>query len=573
MLRRKTTLVQTALWLLPLAFLLVFYFYPLGTIIKVSIDRWLQEGLGGWNTEIIQRAIGFTFYQAGLSTLLTLLLGIPAAWLFSHFRFKGKQFLRVAVTLPFILPTVVVAAGFNALVGQSGWLNLILMKLFDLSHPPIAIQNSLLAILLAHVFYNISIVIRVISSAWEQADVRLENAARTLGAKPARVLWEITIPLLLPSILAAFLLVFLFDFTSFGVILMMGGPRFTTLEVEIYIQTMHFLNLPLASLLALIQLGFSMLITSAIIRMGRMVIVPIVPKAREDSFKKPNKFSEKMIIFSISTILCCVLLMPLLALIAQSLLVQEMVPDGSNDFRWQISLSFFRQLFNNPRQSIFYVPPVQALRNSLLYALSASCLSVTLGLMLAGVSRTNHFFRKMLNWLVMLPLGTSAVTFGLGLFLAFGLQAGAPQWYPFLIPLAHALIGLPFVLRLVEPALLAIPRNLHWAAQTLGAAPRKVWRHIDLPIIWRAALTALVYAFAISLGEFGATSFLTRPDIPTLPIAIYRYLNLPGGANYGQAMAMAVILLIVCAAGLMVVDCLQNYQVDHPNTQEMNDNA
>jgi thiamine transport system permease protein len=157
----------------------------------------------------------------------------------------------------------------------------------------------------------------------------------------------------------------------------------------------------------------------------------------------------------------------------------------------------------------------------------------------------------------MLPLGTSAVTFGLALFLAFGMSVSAPRWYPLLIPLAHALIALPFVLRLIEPALRSIPPNLKWAAATLGASPRRVWREVELPIIRRAAATAFVYAFAISLGEFGATSFLTRPDIPTLPIAVYRYLSLPGTLNFGQAMAMAVVLLVVCAASMFLVDRLQ----------------
>jgi len=213
---------RPALWLLPLAFLLIFYFYPLGRVLALSISQWVRQGLAGWNWTIVRDAVGFTRYQAALSTLLTVLLGLPAAYLFARFQFRGKEFLRVATTLPFILPTVVVAAGFNALIGPRGWLNLLLMGAFHLAQPPIAIQNTLAAILLAHVFYNLSIVIRTVAAAWEGIDARLENAARTLGASPFRVLREVTLPLLRPAILSALLLVFLFDFTSFGVILMMG---------------------------------------------------------------------------------------------------------------------------------------------------------------------------------------------------------------------------------------------------------------------------------------------------------------------------------------------------------------
>ncbi len=127
-----------------------------------------------------------------------------------------------------MLPTVVVAAGFNALLGPRGWLNLGLMSAFGLENPPVQFVGTLGAILLAHVFYNTTIVIRVVGSALSQLDPRLEGAARTLGADSRRVWRHVTLPLLRPSLLAAGTLVFLFDFTSFGVILLLGGPGFAT---------------------------------------------------------------------------------------------------------------------------------------------------------------------------------------------------------------------------------------------------------------------------------------------------------------------------------------------------------
>jgi len=555
--RKGISASRISLWLIPLAFLLVFYFYPLGRIIAVSFSQWVESGLTGWNWAIVRTAIGFTFFQAVLSTLLTVFLGIPAAFLFSRYRFRGKGLLRIISTLPFILPTVVVAAGFNALIGQKGWLNILLVQIFNLQQPPIQIQNTLAAILLAHVFYNLSIVIRVVASAWEQLDVRLENAARSLGAAPFRAFQEITLPLLLPSIISAVLLVFLFDFTSFGVILMMGGPQFTTLEVEIYIQTMQFLNLPLASLLSLIQLAFSMLITWLIVAKGRGMSMPVMPRVMQENLRIPVKRRERLFVFIMVSFLVVLLALPLIALISQSVLVPNANARNTGSGNWHLSFEYFQQLFINQRQSIFYVPPIEALRNSLVYALIASSLALALGGLLASATFKIKWLRKVIDWLVMLPLGTSAVTLGLGLFLAFSLGTSSLRWYPLLIPLAHALIALPFVLRLIEPALSSIPQNIKWAASSLGASPRKVWRYVELPIIWRAMTTALVYSFAISLGEFGATSFLTRPDIPTLPIAVYRYLNLPGSQNYGQAMAMAAILLMVCAGSMLLVDRLQ----------------
>ena len=157
----------------------------------------------------------------------------------------------------------------------------------------------------------------------------------------------------------------------------------------------------------------------------------------------------------------------------------------------------------------------------------------------------------------MLPLGASAVTLGLGFIITYGRLAGAPG-FPVLLPVAHTLAGLPFVLRSLQPALASIPPSLGQAAAVLGASPWRVWSEVELPILSRAALVGGVFAFTISLGEFGATTFLTKPDVPTLPIAVYRYLGQPGALNYGQGMAMATILLLVCAAALLAVEKLSS---------------
>jgi thiamine transport system permease protein len=154
----------------------------------------------------------------------------------------------------------------------------------------------------------------------------------------------------------------------------------------------------------------------------------------------------------------------------------------------------------------------------------------------------------------MLPLGTSAVTLGLGYLLVFNRPPLDVRTFPWLIPVAHSLVALPFVVRALQPALSSIPQSLRQAAAVLGASSLRVWVEVDLPILTRAALVSAIFAFTISLGEFGATSFLARPEYPTLPVAIYRYLSQPGELNYGQALAMSTILMFVCSLSIFLME-------------------
>lgn len=538
---RNRSLRRTlALWLLPLAFVLAFFFYPLLKILGLA-----GEGGAGMVTWLaIWRPLRFSLLQAGLSTLLTLLIGLPAAWIFGRFAFPGKRLLAALTTLPFILPVVTAAAGFNALLGPNGWLNLLAMRLLGLENPPISLLNTLGAILLGHVFYNTAIVIRLVGSAWAGLDVRLEHAARVLGASPWQALKEVTLPLLRPAVLSAALLVFLFDFTSFGVVLLLGGPRFATLEVEIYIQALQMLNLPLAGVLSLVQLGFTLLFIVLSNRLGSGVSVPLAPRLSGEGVRRPRTPAEWVFVWGGVLTLAGLLLAPLAALMARSVVSLE-----SGD----LTLAYYRELFINRRQGLFYVPPAQAALNSLLVAGLATGLALLLGMLAAYAARGKAGFSRWAETALMLPLGASAVTLGLGFIITYGKVAGAPG-FPVLLPVAHALAGLPFVLRAVQPALASIPPSLGRAAAVLGASPWRVWREVDLPILGRALLVGGVFAFTISLGEFGATTFLTKPDFPTLPIAIFRFLGQPGALNYGQAMAMATLLLLVCAAALLLVD-------------------
>lgn len=543
-----------ALWIIPLAFLAVFLFWPMGAVFQLAARAAAEQGLGVEVLGRVWRPFWFTIYQALLSTLLTLVVGLPAAYVFGRFLFPGRRFLRILTTLPFILPTVVAAAGFNALLGPRGLLNLVLMRLFALDSPPIALLNTLGAILLAHVFYNLTIIIRVVGGAWEGLDPRMEQAARMLGASPWRAFWEVTLPLLRPALLSAVALVFMFDFTSFGVVLMLGGPRFATMEVEIYIQALHLLNLPLAGLLSAVQLAFSLLLAIWYSNLTNRRAIGLAPRVRGEGLRRVRSWRERLLVGAVTLLLLALLVSPMAALALRSVTRVEAERGAAAVTQTTFTLQYYRELFVNRRQSLFYVPPIAAARNSLVYAGLTVTISLGLGFAAAYALARPSGWNRVLEPLLMLPLGASAVTLGLGFIVTFNRPPFVGSGFPWLIPVAHSLVALPFVVRTLQPALAAIPLSLRQAATVMGASPWQVWREIDLPIVARAALVSAIFGFTISLGEFGATTFLARPEYPTLPVAIFRFLSQPGALNYGQAMAMSTLLLIVCAVSIAIIE-------------------
>ena len=551
----RASWVNTALLLLllalPLAFLCLFYLYPLLTILGISFapdGRLSLDVLGSLlGTPRYMRVLWFTAWQAALSMLLTVVLALPGAYVLARFNFPGKVLVQALTAIPFVLPTIVVALAFTALLGPRGLLNAALTALLGLERPLIELQYTLAIILAAHVFYNYTVVLRIVGNYWSNLNPHLEEASRVLGAGPWRAFREVTLPLLMPAIGAAALLVYIFCFTSFGVILVLGGPRFATLEVEIYRQTIHYLNLPLAAALSALQVLFTLALMVVYTRLQTRVVRPLDLRPRQVTQRRPARKREWLVVSVNVGLMLALLISPLAALVVRSV-----------SFGEDVSVASYRQLFENPRGSVFYVPPVTAVRNSVAFALATTGLSVVLGLATAsaiGARRGGLVgVRRWLDPLLMLPLGTSAVTLGLGYILALDEPPLNLRTSPVLVVLAHTLVALPFVVRSVLPALRAIDPRLREAASSLGAAPWRVWLEVDLPIVARAALVGAVFAFTISMGEFGATSLIARPERPTMPVAIYRFLGRPGAANYGQALAMSTLLMLVCTLGFLAIE-------------------
>ena len=536
------------LYLLPLVFLGVFYFYPLLSLFDISLRPGGTLDLSAFLRLIESNyyigTLLFTVYQATLSTALTLLLALPCAYVFARYRFKGKTLLLSLATLPFVLPTVVVALAFAALLGGNGLLNDMLRALFALDYSPIQLERTLAIIIIVHVFYNLAIALRIMTSYWSSVGFAAEEAARCLGADEVSLWRDIRLPLIRPALMSAGLLVFIFSFTSFGVVLILGGIRFATLEVQIYYQALNIFNLPLAAALSLVQIVSMLAMMIVYTRMQRKLHLAMASSA---NIARPVRSPrERFIVSSCVAMLALLLFTPLLALVFRSLFASG-----------QLDFSGYADLLEKTRGSLLFIAPIESVVNSLRFAVLAMASALILGVIASYMIHNPGRFSRLSDPLFMLPLATSAVTLGFGFIVALDEPPLNLRSSWLIIPISHTLVALPFVIRSILPSLRAIPPSLREAASVLGAKPLDRLLTIDLPLVGRGVVVGATFAFTVSMGEFGASLFVAQRESVTIPVVIYRLLGDPGIASYRQSLAMSVILMLVCACGFILIERLR----------------
>lgn len=535
----------------PLCFLLIFFLWPVVSLMAVGFGVGSIGGASGaagaagleqftaiFAESRTWRVIGQTFAQAVCGTVLSVLLGLPAAFVLYRLEFRGRNLLRGLATVPFVLPTVVVAVAFTALFGPGaplGWLGL---------------DQSFLIIVLALSFFNVTVVARTVGGFWANLDGRVEQAARMLGASPARVFATVTLPRLAPALASAAALVFLFCATSFGVVLVLGGRAFSNVETEIYRLTVQYLDLNSAAALSIVQF---VIVAAVLVVSGRLR--RRLERANELRFDASQsvRFSRAHLpavtVFVLTTVLLHFL--PIFALVFRSL------RDGNGQFTVQNYLNIFAP----PASAKLSGSVLDAAMLSIGIALIATTIAVSLGICVALVASRKPRARSArraidaFDGFVMLPLGVSAVTVGFGLLITmhqpFGIGIDL-RTSIVLIPIAQAIVALPLVVRTLLPVLRGIDGRQRDAAAMLGAGPLRVLRTIDLKVMARPLGLAIGFAFAASLGEFGATAFLVRPGAQTLPVMVSQLISKQGAENYGMALAAAV-LLGALTAGVMLL--------------------
>lgn len=515
--KRAIRLDLALIVLVPLGFLAVFFVWPVGAILRLGLrDGGVLATLG---TAEVWRLVGFTVAQAAGATAVAVLAGLPVAFLLARTNLRGLGIVRVIILVPFVLPSVVVGLAFRAMLPDGGvW-----------------------AIVLANAFFNVAVVARTVAGLWTHLDRRAEDAARALGASRLRTFTSVTLPALAPAIGSAAAVVFLFCATSFGVVLILGGARLKTLETEIYLRTVELLDLSGAAALSLLQLGavVAVLSVGALARRRRETALRLRGKA--ESARRPA--GGEWVVVALAFGVVAALLVPVATLVVRSL-------SGG--------LGGYRALTGFGYEGSLQISGLDAARNSLAAATDATLLAVTLGTMasvvLVSLARNRVRSVEVIDTAFMLPLGVSAVTVGFGYLITLDLLPGDLRTSPVLVPLAQALVVTPLVIRVMLPVLRSIDERLRQAAAALGASPWRVWWEVDVPMAGRSLLTAAAFGYVVALGEFGATSFLARPDTATLPVAIARLISRPGELNNQMAYAACTLLVLVTVAVVAVVE-------------------
>ena len=499
--------------------------------------------------------VGFTAYQALLSTVASVALGLPAAYLLARYEFPGRRTLRSLTILPFVLPSIMVAVGFVATFGRNGTLNAVLGTL---GLGQVELMFTLEAVVIAHAFYNAPLVARVTTAAWASVDASAVETARSLGASPLRAFRDVVAPQIYPAVLMGAALTFVFTFGTFPIVLALGRFELATVEVFVY-RLIRDLQYAEAAALALVELAITLGVLYAYLRYEARHAVRsrgIRPLPRRP-LRPPVATLRELLPRAGLAVYAVFALVVFVSPIASMIYASVSGPAG-------LTLEHYRFLVERQiTGATFQVRPWPAVRNSLLFGVASLAVALPMGVVVAVLTTRRYRGRKVVDVVAMAPLSVSGIVVGLGLLrgLVFGVEVGGTRIAvggAAAIVAAHAVAGYPFVVRTVAPGLEGLDRSLVESARALGAPRARALLDVELPLVWPGVVAGAAFAFAISIGEFSATVVLTSGTSQyTMPVAIERFI----GRRLGPATAMGVVLLVVTAVSFVVIDRLGGERV------------
>jgi len=540
-------------------------FLALDRLIFVTGTNPLQAMLQIGDHPLGSEAIAFTFIQASLSAILTLAIGLPIAWWLGRYKWKRIGVIRAALTLPFVTPTVVAAMGFLALIKDGGVLDSIGIDLRNDSgivgelSATLGIENTghIIALLIAHAWFNLALVIRFVEPKVSTLPPRYEDAFRMLpaGTSPIQRITQFWWPMLSTSIMSAFVFTFIFSFTSFALVRWLA-PDLWTLEslmateggaagipgYRVDVSRFVLGAATLQGIVLLIALGLA----------GRWQqrqsneIELVSEEHSRTNFGTPGLLPRLGVL--LATIFA---LAPLIVMILSSFRIRDRT---SESYRW--SLDAWDAAFNG---DLTYASVPEALFNSVFYAVGCLIVSCLLGFFVAQAihsleQQNRPRLAQAIDLLSMLPLALSGVMVGLGVLL--GILKLWPALFSFyaLPILPHAMLTTPFVVRILLPAMREIDSDYEEAGMILGYNPVERFFRIKIPLLQPHLVVAAALSMAFSLGEFGASWILLRSGAwDTLPVLVDQLMSRPKYFELVEPIAMATATVLMCMTFLLFV--------------------
>jgi len=529
-------LLRYAILALPFLLLAVFLLYPvfIVTLQGFFTGTPFQEVI---TTPTIQFTILFTFNQAVLSTFMAVFIGLPGAFLIARLRFRGKSLVKAMMIVPFVLPPIVVVVGFLQMFGPNGVIDSILMWIQGSSTSVFNLATGVPGIILAHTFYNVPLVLLMVSASLERLNPEIEESAEILGARPLQRLHRIALPHIMPSILASAVLTFMFCFMSFPIILAFGQGTYMTIEAQIW-NAFRVFDYGQASSLTFIQIIITLSLAYVYIKLGRQETnAGPTASIKTTSFNRYGVI-ERILILGYLVLIVILVLGPIVTIARASVF---------DPIAQRYTLEGFVNLFSIGSQG-----GLRYFINSLFYAGLATIFAVILGIPLAIAMRSrSKTIPTLASAMILLPLGISSITVAYGLVLAVAVPTGlVTNPWPIIV-VAQTIIGLPFSARAIEIAMSKIDPALMEQADSLGASRIQRLLFVELPLLAPGILVGGVFAFAMAIGEMSATLFIALPQNYTLAVAIYDYLAVRAFVEAGAA---ALILVVVCVVAFLVME-------------------
>ena len=562
--KQKNIISSSVQWTVILSFALAIVLpllYAIMRLESVTGISSLESIITFFEQPLLKEALRFTILESIFSVVLTLIIGLPLAWQLGRYEWKHISIIRSLLSIPFVMPAIVAAMGFLALIDQGGPLQKLGIDLRsesgfigDISSLT-GFENSghFIALIVAHAWFNISLIVRMVEPTLSTMDPRWEEQIRLLPAGSTRLgrvknLW---LPFIGPAIACASALCFVFSFTSFALVKWLT-PNNSTLEslmadsggtAGIYNYRVDTSEIVLAiCLVQLIILVTALGLTSRLQRKHSLRHSMVSESSARSTRGKPTLVGKMIILFGL-----IFTLLPLVLVTISSFIVRT-INDGniSNKFTFDA----WKAVFEGDNSTVGLQ---EALSNSLIYAVITLIFSITIGwVMASSINRLeksgNNKLAKIVDFISLAPLAISAVMIGLGILL------GILRWSPslfnwFLIPvLPHILLTTPFVVRIMLPAIRSLDDSFEEQAKMLGLSPFKIWLHSKLSFLLGPLAVAGSLTIAFSLGEFGATWILVRSGSwDTLSILVDQLMNQPkfNPLVYPMAMASATILMIL----------------------------